>query len=50
MTIFALGRHLLFRELTAGHWIVIGAVIAIILLLRFWTPLVQRLERWWRSR
>jgi hypothetical protein len=48
--IFALGRHLLFRELITGHWIVIIAVIAILLLFRFWSPLVNRLERWWRSR
>jgi hypothetical protein len=48
--VLALGRHLLFRELTTGHWIVIAAVIAIVLLLRFWSPLVAWLERWWRSR
>jgi hypothetical protein len=48
--VLALGRHLLFRELSRGGWIAILAVIAIVLLIRFWSPLLKRLERWWRSR
>jgi di/tricarboxylate transporter len=36
--IFALGRHLLFRVLTTGRWIVIVAVIATLLLFRFLVP------------
>jgi hypothetical protein len=48
--VLALGRHLLFREIGRGGWIAIVAFIAIVLLIRFWPPLVERVERWWRSR
>jgi hypothetical protein len=44
------GKHLLFRELGRGGWVVILAIVAILLLLRFWSPLLERIERWWRSR
>jgi len=48
--LFAFGRHLAFRELSRGHWVVIVAVVAVVLLIRFWGPLVERVESWWRSR
>jgi hypothetical protein len=48
--VFALGRHILFRELGRGGWVAIAAVVAIVLLIRFWSPLLERVERWWKSR
>lgn len=48
--ILGLGGHFLFRELGRGGWIPILAVVAILLLIRFWSPLMKRAERWWRSR
>lgn len=48
--VFALGRYLLFRELGRGSWIVVVAIVAALLLLRYWRPLVEWLERRWRSR
>jgi hypothetical protein len=48
--VLALGRHLLFREISRGGWIAVVAVIAIVLLIRYWPRLVERGERWWRSR
>jgi hypothetical protein len=44
-----LGRHLLFRQL-GGGWVAIAAVLAILVLVRFWPLIAERLERWWRSR
>lgn len=44
-----LGRHLLFHNL-GGGWIAVVVVVAIVLLVRFWPLLVDRVERWWRSR
>ena len=46
----ALGRHLIFREISSGGWIAIAAVIAIVLLLVYWPRIIARLEHWWHSR
>lgn len=48
--VFGLGRHFLFRGLGIGGWIAILAAVAIVLLIRFWPLVVERAERWWRSR
>jgi hypothetical protein len=48
--LLGLGKHLLLRELDRGGWVVIIAIVAILLLVRFWSPLLERIERWWRSR
>ena len=45
-----LGRHLFFREIGDGSWIVIVVVIAAILLIRFWPAIAAWLQRVWRSR
>jgi hypothetical protein len=45
-----LGRHLLLHGLGIGGWIAIVATVTIALLIRFWPSIVQRAERWWRSR
>jgi hypothetical protein len=46
---FALGRHLLFREISKGGWIAIVALVAIVLLVRFWPQVVAWVEHRWRA-
>ena len=46
----ALGQRLLFHQLGRGSWIGIVAVIAVVLLLRFWPLIVSRIEDRRRSR
>lgn len=41
----ALGGHFLFREISHGSWIVVVAIVAVLLLLRFWPQVVAWLER-----
>jgi hypothetical protein len=48
--VLGLGRHLLLHELGLSGWVAILAVVAIVLLVRFWPLVLERVERWWRSR
>lgn len=48
--LFALGRHLLFRELGRGGWVYAVAVVAVLLAIRFWPRVVDWAERRRRSR
>jgi hypothetical protein len=43
----ALGRHLLFREISKGGWLALALVIAIILLLIYWSRIAAWVERRW---
>jgi hypothetical protein len=46
----AFGRRLLFREVERGHWVPILGIVVIVLLVRFWSPLLERIGAWWRAR
>jgi len=43
----ALGRHLLFREISKGGWLAIALVIAIVLLMIYWPRIAAWVERRW---
>lgn len=48
---FALGQRLLFHQLFGrGGTVAIVAIVAVVLLLRFWPLIVARLGSWWGSR
>ena len=46
----ALGRHLLFREISRGGWLAIALVVAIVLLLIYWPRIAAWVERRWFRR
>jgi len=46
----AIGGHFLFREISHGSWLGVAAVIAILLLLRFWPQVVAWVEQRRRAR
>jgi hypothetical protein len=50
LTLFALGRYMLLREASRGGWLAIVAVVAILLLLRFWPQIVAWIAQRWSSR
>lgn len=43
----ALGRHLLFREISKGGWLAIVLVIAVVLLLVYWPRIAAWIEQRW---
>jgi hypothetical protein len=43
----ALGRHLLFREISKGGWLAIAFVIAIVALMLYWPRVAEWIERRW---
>jgi hypothetical protein len=47
---FALGGHFLFREVSHGSWLAVAAIVAGMLLLRFWSQIVAWIEQRWRAR
>jgi hypothetical protein len=46
----ALGRHLLFREISNGGLLAIALVVAIVLLLVYWPRVTAWVERRWFGR
>jgi hypothetical protein len=46
----ALGGHFLYREISKGNWIVVAAIVAAVLLLRFWPQIVAWVTQRWNSR
>jgi hypothetical protein len=46
----ALGRHLLFREISKGGWLTIVLVVAIVLLMLYWSRIAAWAERRWFRR
>jgi hypothetical protein len=47
---FALGGHFLYREISKGNWVVIVALVAVVVLLRFWPQVVAWVEQRRRAR
>jgi K+ transporter len=43
----ALGRHLLFREISKGGWLAIALVVAIVALMIYWPRIAGWVERRW---
>jgi hypothetical protein len=50
LMLFALGGHLLYREISKGNWVVVAALVVVVLLARFWSQIVAWVERRWRAR
>jgi hypothetical protein len=48
--LFALGGHLLYREISQGNWVVVAALVGVVLLARFWPQVVAWVAQRWRSR
>ncbi len=46
----AIGRHLLFRQIGHGGWILIVVLVVAFLAIRYWPAIAAAVERWWRSR
>lgn len=48
--LLALGGHFLYREISRGNWIVAVALVAAVLLLRYWPQVVAWVTQRWNSR
>jgi len=46
----ALGRHLLFREISNGGWLAVVLVIAIVALMIYWPRVAAWVEQRWLRR
>jgi TRAP-type C4-dicarboxylate transport system permease large subunit len=41
----ALGGHFLYREISKGNWIFVVALVAVVVLVRFWPQIVAWIEQ-----
>lgn len=46
----ALGGHFLYREISKGNWVFVVALVAVVILLRFWPQIVAWVEQRRRAR